>query len=123
MHFSPHNPNFRVIRIIFYVPLNLDYAEFTVIPDSTSNLLHLYFIYQQLLLSVLQCGVVRGIPVVISWPQPRWTIRQKSGILTGACLVGHPSTTTENAQVLAENPFFSVFTFFVNRNTLFHNLM
>ena len=30
MHFSPRNPNFRVIGIIFSVPLNLNYAGFTV---------------------------------------------------------------------------------------------
>ena len=30
MLFSPRYPNFRVIRIIFWVPLNSDYAECTV---------------------------------------------------------------------------------------------
>ena len=30
MHFSPRDPNFRVIRIIFSVPINSDYADFTV---------------------------------------------------------------------------------------------
>ena len=31
MHFSPRNPNSRVNRIIFQVPLNSDYVEFTVL--------------------------------------------------------------------------------------------
>ena len=30
MHFSPRNPNFRLLRISFQAPLNSDYAEFTL---------------------------------------------------------------------------------------------
>ena len=40
MHYSPHDPSFRVNRISFQVPLDSDYAEFIVLQVRLDTIVH-----------------------------------------------------------------------------------